>query len=158
MRPFIVCTAFAVLGVSCNNSTAPEPFSLALSYEDAPPADGRYVRRLAQISHYGDPLHFSVPSTGQVGVPLEALVTTYSGGCISDDTVVVLVEGSRAEILPMQRVPSKPAVCTMELLVRPRPVSLVFNKAGTAQVRVTGRAAPGDSLIAATRSVQIAVR
>jgi hypothetical protein len=69
----------------------------------------------------------------------------------------VSVSELRAEVVPYQRVyvPGPNGACTMELRVTRRPVRLTFATPGRARVRVIGRAAPGDSLIAIERSLEV---
>ncbi len=140
--------------VACGGSRVTEPNPEASGYEDGIPGSGQVVRRVATIYFHADPIVFDVPETVRVGDPLEGHITTYGGGCISEDSVIVSVAGSVAEVIPMQRVVYGGA-CTAELRISSRPFKVVFDKVGEASIRVTGRADPGDSLIAARRRVRV---
>jgi len=146
--------AMTLLLGACAGSAAVGPYHSALSLEDEVRSDGQAFRRIAVISHYGDPVVFDAPGTARVGERFDARITTYGGGCISEDTIIVSASGLNAEVVPMQSV-RMGVVCTAELRISPRPVSMVFSEPGVATIRVTGRAAPGDSLIAVRRRVQV---
>jgi hypothetical protein len=152
----LMAGSLALLLAACHSDSAVGPNRAALSLEDELTGKPGIFRRIAWI-HFGqgqDSVVFIVPGHARVGQPVQAVITTYGGGCISEDTTFVSVSGMSAEITPMQRVYYGGA-CTMEMRITRRPITLVFDKPGVANVRVTGRANPGDSLIAARRWIQI---
>lgn len=151
---YAIAMAFVIAGCSASSSIA--PYDEAKSFEDELTGEAGEFRRLAWI-HFGqgaDTVVFQVPASAKAGVPVEAAITTYGGGCIKEDTTVVSVSGMSAEIVPIQLVRMQGA-CTAELRVTRRSVKMVFPEAGVATVRVTGRANPGDSLIAVRRRIQV---
>ena len=151
-----IAGALALLLAACHSDSAVGPNRAALSLEDELTGKPGFFRRIAWI-HFGqgeDSVVFVVPGHARVGQPVQAAITTYGGGCIAEDTTFVSVAGMSAEITPMQRIYYGGA-CTLELRITRRPVSLVFNQPGVASVRVTGRASPGDSLIAVRRWIEI---
>ena len=90
-------------------------------------------------------------------MPATVEITTYSGGCITEDTTAATATGAIAEVVPYQRVytPRANEGCTDELRVARRTVNLVFAAAGPAQVVVIGRLSPTDSLVQLTRSITV---
>lgn len=145
-----------LIGAGCTSATSPAD-SAALRLEQPAPAPGQSALRVARIAHYGDPVVVEVPESATAGSPLAVAVTTYGGGCVSEDTTVVQVDGLRADVVPYQRIyqPGVNGACTMELRVTRRMVSVVFASAGRATVRVIGRAKPGDSLVVVERGVLV---
>lgn len=122
------------------------------------PAAGRAALRVAHIDFYSDPVVVEVPGAATAGTPFTVAVTTYGGGCVSEDTTVVQVTGLHADVVPYQRVyrPGANEACTQELRITRREASVVFAAPGLATVRVIGRAAPDDGLVVVER--QVAVR
>jgi len=146
------------LQLGCSQPTKPTfPLSSpALSLEQPLPAAGHSARRVAFIALSGEAITVDVPSAARAGQPLLVAVTTYGGGCISEDTTVVDVHEHLADVVPYQRIyqPGRNEGCTMELRVNRRQVAVVFPERGVATVRVIGRVA-GDSLASVTRQVAI---
>ena len=126
----------------------------ALSLEQPMPAPGQSARRVAKIGG-GDGV--VIPSVALAGQPFRATVTTYGGGCISEDTTVVSSEAHAADIVPFQRwyQPRQNEGCTMELRINRRQVELTFAQPGVAMVRVYGRGQPDGSLITVVREVKV---
>ena len=145
---------FTLLLVGCIT----HPTGVTLERSELPLAEqvlqpGSEARRVATIRHYGDPAVVEVPWTARSGEPVEIHVTTYGGGCVREDTTVASVAGLSAEVVPYQRVyaPRSQEACTSELRITRRSVRLAFAAVGQAKIRVIGRAAPGDSLVAVER-------
>ena len=150
--------AAALLGAlaACTSLTGPEPSSV-LRLEQPAPGPGTSALRLAHIDFYQDPVIVEVPGTMTAGVPAAVAVTTYGGGCVAEDTVLVEVAGLRADVAPYQRVhnPGPNGACTQELRITRRVASVTFAAPGLATVRVIGREAPGDALVIVERAVQV---
>lgn len=125
--------------------------------EQLPAAPGHTARRIATISFYRDPPVVQLPASAHTGQPIELYVTTYGGGCIGEDTTVVAVNDLRTDVVPYQKIytPRGNEGCTLELRITRRAVRLVFSKPGIAIVQVTGRAAPGDSLVQVKRALLV---
>jgi hypothetical protein len=126
----------------------------ALRLEQPMPAPGQSARRVANIGG-GDSV--VVPSVAHAGQPFQVTVTTYGGGCISEDTTVVAAEAHSADIVPFQRwyQPRQNEGCTMELRINKRQVALTFAQPGVAVVRVYGRGQPDGSLMTVVREVSV---
>jgi hypothetical protein len=140
--------------VACTPATAPTD---ALNIEQPAPPPGATALRVARTHFYGQPVVIEVPSGALAGTPIPVAVTTYGGGCMAEDTTVVLVVGMNADVVPYQRVyhPRADEACTEELRITRREVTVTFAAVGTAVVRVYGRAMPGDSLVTVDRVVQV---
>lgn len=144
--------------LSCYASMPAGPDHEATRLEMPLPAPGEWARRLALIVYYdNEPPVVEIPASGFVGRALGVYIRTYNGSCFKDDTAVVSVAANRAEIAPYQRIYSTRAfeACTAELSIKRRRVDVVFPSRGDAIVRVTGRARPGDSLVAVSRRIRI---
>jgi hypothetical protein len=159
MRPTRPILAILLLGACRGEPLAPDAIGAlpALSLEEPLPAPGHSARRAAVIAFYGDPLVVEVPSTARAGAPFDVGVTTYGGGCIAEDTTVATVADRLADVVPYQRIhrPGPNEGCTLELRITRRTARVTFPTAGLAVVRVTGRAAPGDSLVSVVRAVRV---
>lgn len=145
------------LGCSQQITPPPLPPTSALDLEQPMPAAGESALRIASIGQSGEPVQVEVPSTARVGQSVPVAVTTYSGGCISDDTTAVDVHPHLANVVPYQRVyqPKQNEACTMELRVNRRQVDLVFTEPGPATVIVYGRSYPGGGLTMVTRQLVV---
>ncbi len=149
--------ALVVFSASCSES--PMELNVAqseLPLAEAPLADGQQARRVAIISHYGDPVSIEAPARTTVGTPTNVYVTTYEGGCNGRDVIAARVDGLRAQIVPYRVVPTDPNVaCTAILLINRRLVQLTFETAGSATIRVIGREEPGSRLFAVERRIVV---
>ncbi|GAC1682843.1 MAG: hypothetical protein NVS9B3_00560 [Gemmatimonadaceae bacterium] len=144
--------------VGCRHApTAPAHSEYPLALDEHPTAPGQSVRRVAVIQVNTDPLVVDIAQSATVGTPVGVDVTTYGGGCMAEDATVVKTIGLHADVVPYQQIytPLAGQACTMDLRVTRRHENIVFTTAGTATVRVVGRAVPGDSLIVVERSVTI---
>jgi len=153
-RSLLVVAAAAT--VACTDTTGPgDPSALAL--EQPLPAAGKSALRAGTILLYHEPTVVEVPSSATAGTPFTVTVTTYGGGCISEDVTVVHVDGERADVVPYQRIynPARNVVCTSELRITRRQASVTFASSGTAVVRVIGRAQPADTLMQVERTVLV---
>lgn len=139
-RSILVLTALAA---ACTSSTEPIP--------------GSTVRRPATLEHFGDPAIISSPSSARVGVPIDVVFTTYGGGCISRAETDLEVVALDAQIRPFQDeyIPRANEACTAELRVESNTVTLTFNAAGTARIRVFGRKMPGNNELVLVRLVTV---
>ena len=154
----VIGAALLVPLAACGHASSTGPMSgslAALSLEEPWPSPGHSARRGATVLFYSDPLTVSVPTRARAGEPFVVGVTTYGGGCISEDTTTVRLEGQRADVVPYQRVYAPPlnGACTLQLRVTRREVHVAFPSPGVATVRVTGRASPGDSVVQVERAV-----
>ena len=148
----------AVLALtSCHGVATEVPHKTAIEMETSGATPGESDRKVALISFYHEPLVIEVPTQAIAAQPFNVYVTTYSGGCIRDDTIQVSVSSSRADVVPFQRIYSlgPNEACTAELNIRRRPVSVTLSKPGESVVRITGRARPGDSLVVVTKTLTI---
>ncbi len=154
-RAALAATACVVGG--CEGATAPYLPSTDLPLAEQVPTAGLTARRVANVRGYADGAVVNVPAAARAGEPVAVSVTTYGGGCISEDTTVVTVAGARADVVPYQRVytPRANEACTDELRINPRQLRLTFAAPGAARVVVTGRASPGDSLVQIVRAVDV---
>lgn len=144
--------------LGCSQQITPPPLpTSALGLEQPLPAAGQSALRVASIGQYGDPVQVEVPSIAKAGQPVPVAVTTYSGGCIHDDTTAVDVLPHLANVVPYQRVyqPRQNEGCTMELRVNRRQVNVVFSEPGPATVTVYGRTYPGGLLTPVTRQLVV---
>lgn len=86
------------------------------------------------------------PDVLEAPVPLEAgrpqtvTVNTFgSSTCVRPDGVTLKVEGMVVEIVPYDLVPLSPAaMCTRDMAPRPHPVTVTFDRTGTALFRIIG--------------------
>lgn len=87
----------------------------------------------------GTPPPITLPATVKRGVSFDATVTTYgSSSCTRADGAEVQVRGLIAEVTPYD-LTNRRGICTADLRAFPRTVSLRFDEAGEATVRVNGR-------------------
>jgi hypothetical protein len=81
------------------------------------------------------------PAEVSRGVAFEVVVTTYgSGSCTRPAGAEVRMEGMLAVVRPFDLSREGRATCTADLAAFPRPVSLRFDAAGEAAIRVVGAA------------------
>jgi len=137
--------------------TPPSLPASALAFEEPLPAPGQSARRVAIIRQFGDPVVVDVPATMKAGEPATVGVTTYTGGCITEDTTVVDVHARTADVVPFQRVyqPKPNEACATELQVSHREVDVVFAEPGSATVNVFGRTHPDGGVVMVTRKVTV---
>jgi hypothetical protein len=102
--------------------------------------DYRWEREVGAIEiGLAQPAPIRLPETVQRGVPFVATVATFgSGTCTRPDGAEVHVSGLIAEVTPYDLKATRGA-CTDDLVPYPREVSLRFDQAGEALVRVLGR-------------------
>ena len=154
-RAALIRCAVLLTGLaSCTSVTVPTD---ALDIEQSAPPPGASALRVARTHFYDQPVAIEVPAAATAGTPFLVAVTTFGGGCIAEDTTVVLVLGMHADVVPYQRVyqPRADEGCTEELRITRREVTVTLPAAGTAVVRVYGRAMPGDSLVVVDRAVTV---
>lgn len=81
----------------------------------------------------------ALPETARAGIAFTATVTTHgSGSCTRADGADVRIDGLNADVTPYDR-EARRGVCTDDLAAFPRGVTLRFDVAGEARVRVLGR-------------------
>ena len=152
---FLRCAVALAGSAACGGEpTAPASSAVALPIPEDPLRAGRSALRVAVVRPWADPLLVEVPARARAGVPIDVAVTTYSGGCVRDDTTVVVPGDRGATVVPYQRVSGSP-VCTQELLIRRRIVPVVLHAVGDARVVVIGRDTRGDSLVRVARAVRV---
>src|SRR6266550_3520819 len=89
------------------------------------------------------------PRTGSVGERLTFRVTTFGDGCVSAAGSQQIVQGLQITIIPYDQITTGP--CTRELRAIPRDVTVVFDRAGDAFLRVQGRSYLGRDLVTVTQ-------
>jgi len=93
-------------------------------------------RQVGSISE--TPATLQMPASVRRGVAFTATVTTYgSSSCTRADGAEVTVSGLLAEVTPYDR-KAIGSLCTTDVASFPRPVTLRFDEAGDAVVRVQG--------------------
>lgn len=110
---------------------------------------------LGAVKHFGDGPDIGVPATARVGEPIPITVTTYGGGCIREDTTIVVIDSLTAYVTPYQRIPTAPETCTAELNTNRRSLLVAFAVRGRATVKIRGRAVPGDTVIGLLRRILV---
>lgn len=151
-----MCVVLATL-VGCASDplriTRPQELPLA----DEPASAERATRRVATLHFYTDTTIIEFPAVVRAGIPATVFVTTYGGGCVAEDTMVVTVVGLQADIVPYQRVAAigPRTVCTLELRVTRRPAVVTFATAGVVTLQVTGRRQPDDVLFTRRRTFRV---
>ncbi len=125
------------MAFACSPATEPvaEPAGTPAVNDSTPGPDGR-VRVLGSIKGYneGDP---------RIGVSVDGRnvtvsVTTYGGGCHSKGETEVRVQGMVADIMPYDYTAPPGTVCTQPLLSFGHTVTVRFEAAGTARIRIHG--------------------
>ena len=82
---------------------------------------------------------YTGPRTAVAGQAFSATVFTFgSSSCTTPDGADVTVTGLDAEVVPYDRVPAAPVACTADFGQHPHPVTLRFDTAGSATLRVRG--------------------
>ncbi len=157
----LACVVFsALLGIAlagCRDTPGAPDTAPLLPLAEQGRTPGQSALRLATVDFYGDSSMIAVPDTAHAGDPVSVGFATYGGGCTGEDTTVASVVGSRAEIVPYQRVytPRPNEGCTSELRINRRSVHVSFAAPGLAQVIVIGRTQPADSIIHIVRAIVI---
>ena len=93
------------------------------------------------------------PRTGSVGERLTFRVRTFGDGCVSAAGSQQIVQGLQITIIPYDQITTAP--CTRELRAIPRDVTVVFDRAGDAFLRVQGRSYLGRDLVIVTQQMPI---
>jgi len=155
--PVVVAIMASSLLGCAQDLTQPTLPASALALEQPLPAPGQSALRVASIRQVGDPVVVDVPATMTAGVPTAVAVTTYSGGCITDDTTIVDVHGQSADVIPFQLVyqPKQNESCSTELQVNSREVLVTFAQPGSATVKIYGRSYPDGGVVIVTRQVTV---
>lgn len=116
--------------------------ALVLALALLPACDGLvdgagWRRQVGEISE--TPATLQMPASVQRGVAFTATVTTIgSSSCTRADGAEANVSGLLAEVMPYDRKATGGVPCTADLASFPRPVTLRFDQAGDAVVRVHG--------------------
>ncbi len=154
----ILVPVLGMLLAACQTApSAPDTATPSAPLTEQTPASGQTARRIATITGYGESTVVDVPAAAHVGEPVTIGVTTYGGGCITEDTTTAIIASRRADVTPYQLVytPRPGEGCTLDLRINRRTVRVTFATAGAAQVVVTGRAQPGDSLVRVVRAITV---
>lgn len=93
------------------------------------------------------------PTAGAVGEPLTFTVTTFGNSCVSAAGAQVINQGLQMTIVPLDAVAD--GTCRDALFAIPREVTVVFDRAGEAVLRVQGRSYVGESPALITQPMQI---
>jgi hypothetical protein len=118
----------------------------------------RRERQLGWIKLHNDAVVVAVPSTVARGVDFDVTVRTYGGGCVDQGDTEVTLSGADAEVRPFDIfVVEMPGGygCTDILKLFTHRATLRFTQAGTATVRIRGRAEPGGEIIVVERQVSV---
>jgi hypothetical protein len=153
-------TALVILIVGCGGDTPVAPSAAPpLPLAEQRLAPGVVALRVAVVGGYRDSAAVSVPAIAHAGEPVAIGVTTYGGGCVSEDTTVVTVTGAQAEIIPYQRVYTPRADrsegCTLELRIARRQVQVTFAAPGRSQVEVISRDNATGPLVHTVRTIDV---
>lgn len=161
----LACLTVAALAAplaGCDHvPSAPTDQPPGLPVAEQTPVVGQSARRLAWLPLKTDSSAIVVPATARVGQPVAVTVTTYGGGCVSEDTTVATVAGTTAAVFPYQKVytPRENEACTDELRINRRTLALTFPAAGPAEVVVTGRTSSGktsgDTVVRVVRTLTV---
>lgn len=94
------------------------------------------------IIFYGDTARVVAPDTAMLGVPFEASVQTFAGGCTREiDRTETAVLGTIAEIRPYNETQRRD-VCTLDLLILTHTAMVQFDQSGEVTLRVVGEQRP----------------
>jgi hypothetical protein len=115
-------------------------------------------RAPAVLTFDGDTTIVTLPAAARLGETVTLRFTSFSGGCTRKDTPDAVVSGLHAEVRPYERAPTQSSdlVCPAVLGVEQNVVELRFLEAGRAQVRIVGRAQPGNQPIVVERELAVA--
>jgi hypothetical protein len=95
------------------------------------------------------------PASGSVGKPLSLIVSTFGNSCVAAAGADVIVHDLQATVTPYdQEYRSGP--CLHYLKPYPRPVTVTFDRAGDATIRVQGRSLYKPGLVAVEQQVTVA--
>ncbi|TVP48685.1 MAG: hypothetical protein EA350_02985 [Gemmatimonadales bacterium] len=154
LRSFLLCPPSSLLlprdvmnrlGLACLLGSV---FSLVVFSGCTSPleSDGPWERRIGVIEIGGSQWPpIQLPDTVRQGVPFAATVLTFgSSTCVRADGAEVHRIGRTAHVIPYDLV-AVAGVCTDDLGPHPREVTLQFDQAGEAVVRVLGRTLLGAS-------------
>jgi len=136
---FLIAGVLVVSG--CSQSTEPE--------ETAEPG---------VLAFYQDPILVEIPDTVTRSVPFVVSVRTYGdGGCVRQGFTEVEVDGSDAELRPLDfhQVLKDGQSCTDILGIFDHEASLEFETAGVATVRVVGVEEPAGTAVEITSGVVV---
>ncbi|HWN19600.1 MAG TPA: hypothetical protein VNO19_11855 [Gemmatimonadales bacterium] len=146
-RRFLRLTSLATLLGACSADGAGGP-----SFFD------HLERGPAVLAYYGDTSAVDVPAATRVGQPTTVRFTSFSGGCVSQDSTEAKVTGLSAEVRPFQRDPTRVRrniVCPADLRLDNNVVELRFAQPGRAKVRILGLAQPGDHRFVLERDIEV---
>ena len=99
------------------------------------------VVEIGVIHYFGDPEQIDVPTSARVGHPFRVTITTFGDGCHSLERTEVQAGDDAIDVTPYDRrlVPSPGEACITLLVSLRHEVELVFETAGTKELRVHGR-------------------
>jgi hypothetical protein len=96
-----------------------------------------------------------IADTVSVGVPIQAIVTTYGGsGCIRPDRSAIAQTATTVDITAYDSIWAGPEVCLPDWHAYTRPVDLQFLTPGPVLLRLHGRSPP-DSAVAFERTITV---
>lgn len=113
------------------------------------------VQDLAFIEMEGQPAQVSVPATARVEEAITVSVKTYGGGCTEMGETQVTVNGSVANVTPLDREPTGDVGCPRIVREFTHEARVTFETPGEAEVRVHGRRMPGGERFTVTRTVTV---
>jgi len=145
--PRLASLAAAWLLAACRAESAAEP-----------PLFGAGERGPAVLVFYGDTSAVQLAPSIRVGETTTVRFTSFSGGCISQDSTVTDIAGLRAEIRPYKREPARlppNTACPAILRVDQNVAEVRFSEPGPARVRIVGLARPGDAPMVLERDLVV---
>lgn len=112
----------------------------------------------AVLAFYGDTSAVELPAVTRVGEATTVRFTSFSGGCVRQDSTETDVAGLSAEVRPFRRDPTRiqrDIVCTADLRLDHNVVELRFAQPGRGKVRIVGLAQPGDHRLVLERDIEV---
>ena len=105
------------------------------------PDTDEWVREVGQLAPELSSIQMlRLPVEAEAGMAFDITVTTVgSSSCTRADGAEVVVSGLVADVTPWDRVAPQGTACTADLAGFPRDVTLRFDVAGTATIRLHGR-------------------
>ncbi|HEV8265726.1 MAG TPA: hypothetical protein VGQ06_12335 [Gemmatimonadales bacterium] len=95
------------------------------------------------------------PTSGSVGERLPFTVSTFGNSCVAAAGADVVVQDLEATVTPYDH-ENRGATCLDYLKAYPRPVTVIFDRAGDATIRVQGRSFYQSGLVTVEHRVTVA--
>jgi hypothetical protein len=95
------------------------------------------------------------PSSGSAGEHLAFTVSTFGNSCVAAAGAEVVLRDLQATVTPYDR-ENRGGICLDYLKAYPRPVTVIFDRAGDATIRVQGRSFYQSGLVTVEHQVTVA--